>query len=147
MRSSPTQRGVLTCRAVCLLPIAMPLARLPLFLLAAYALIVLGEGALSAFGSGTGTDLSRAVITVAGVLWLLHGLRFGQAWAWWLATGGATVFLLSVSTALVMAGLAGQSANLPPSLYAKSAFLLGAACLLLLPASRRRYLGRRDAAS
>jgi len=121
--------------------------RLPLFLLAAYGLIVLSEGASSAFGSGVGTDLSRAVITVAGVLWLLHGLRRGQAWAWWLATGGATVFLISVSTALVMAGLAGSPANLPPTLYAKSALLLGVACLLLLPASRRRYLGRRDAAS
>lgn len=121
--------------------------RLPLFLLAAYGLIVLGEGASSAFGSGVGTDLSRAVITVAGVLWLLHGLRRSQAWAWWLATGGATVFLISVSTALVMAGLAGQPANLPPSLYAKSALLLGVACLLLLPTSRRRYLGRRDATS
>lgn len=121
--------------------------RLPLFLLAAYGLIVLGEGASSALGSGVGTELSRAVLTVAGVLWLLHGLRRFQAWAWWLATGGATVFLISVSTALVMAGLAGQPANLPPSLYAKSALLLGAACLLLLPASRRRYLGRRDAAS
>lgn len=121
--------------------------RLALFLLAAYGLIVLGEGAVSAFGSGVGTELSRAVITVAGVLWLLHGLRRGQAWAWWLATGGATVFLISVSTALVMAGLAGSPANLPPTLYAKSALLLGVACLLLLPASRRRYLGRRDAAS
>ncbi|ANX04401.1 hypothetical protein [Immundisolibacter cernigliae] len=121
--------------------------RLPLFLLAAYGLIALGEGASSALDSGVGTDLSRAVITVAGVLWLLHGLRRAQAWAWWLATGGATVFLISVSTALVMAGLAGQPAKLPPSLYAKSALLLGVACLLLLPASRRRYLGRRDAAS
>ncbi len=125
----------------------MPLARLPLFLLAAYALIVLGEGALSAFGTGTGTDLSRAIITVAGVLWLLHGLRFGQAWAWWLATGGATVFLISVSTALVMAALAGRPANLPPSVYAKTALLLATACLLLLPASRRRYLGQRAPSS
>ncbi len=120
---------------------------MPLFLLAAYGLIVLGEGASTAFDSGVGTDLSRAIITVAGVLWLLHGLRHGQAWAWWLATGGATVFLISISTALVTAVLAGEPANLPPSLYAKSALLLGVACLLLLPASRRRYLGRRNAAS
>ena len=125
----------------------MPPLRLPLFLLAAYALIVVGEGALSAFGSGTGADLSRAVITAAGMLWLLHGLRHGQAWAWWLATGGATVFLISVSTALVMAALAGKPASLPPSVYAKSALLLGTACLLLLPARRRHYLGRRTAAS
>lgn len=125
----------------------MHLTRLPLFLLAAYGLIVLGEGASSAFRSGVGTDLSRAIITVAGVLWLLHGLRRVQAWAWWLATGGATVFLISVTTALVMAALAGKPANLPPSLYAKSVMLLGTACLLLLPASRRRYLGRRNAAS
>jgi len=125
----------------------MPIARLPLFLLAAYALIALGEGALSAFGSGSGTDLSRAVITAAGMLWLLHGLRFGQAWAWWLATGGASVFLISVGTALVMAALAGKAVNLPPTVYAKSALLLGAACVLLLPASRRRYLGQRPAAS
>lgn len=125
----------------------MHLTRLPLFLLAAYGLIVLGEGASSAFRSGVGTDLSRAIITVAGVLWLLHGLRRDQAWAWWLATGGATVFLISVTTALVMAALAGKPANLPPSLYAKSALLLGTACLLLLPVSRRRYLGRRNAAS
>jgi hypothetical protein len=121
--------------------------RLALFLLAAYGLIALGEGAASAFGSGVGTELSRAVITVAGVLWLLHGLRRAQAWAWWLATGGATVFLISVGIALLMAGWAGQPANLPPTLYAKSALLLGAAWLLLLPASRRRYLGRHDAAS
>lgn len=125
----------------------MPLVRLPLFLLAAYGLIALGEGALSAFGSGVGTELSRAIITVAGVLWLLHGLRREQAWAWWLATGGATVFLISVTTALVMAALAAKAANLPPTVYAKSALLLGAACVLLLPASRRRYLGRRNAAS
>lgn len=125
----------------------MPLARLPLFLLATYGLIVLGEGVLSAFGSGIGTDLSRAVITGAGVLWLLHGLRRGQAWAWWLATGGATVFLISVATALVMAALAGKAANLPPSVYAKSILLLGTAGLLLLPASRCRYLGGRDTAS
>ncbi len=125
----------------------MSLARLPLFLLAAYGLIGLGEGASSAFSSGVGTDLSRAIITLAGVLWLLHGLRREQAWAWWLATGGATVFLISVTTALVMAALAGKPANLPPSLYAKSALLLGTAWLLLLPASRRRYLGRRKAAS
>ena len=125
----------------------MSLARLPLFLLAAYGLIALGEGALSAFGSGVGTDLSRAIITGAGVLWLLNGLRRGQAWAWWLATGGSIVFLISVSTALVMAALAGKAANLPPSAYAKSALLLGTAGLLLLPASRRLYLGRHDAAS
>ncbi len=125
----------------------MPLVRLPLFLLAAYGLIALGEGALSAFGSGVGTELSRAIITVAGVLWLLHGLRREQSWAWWLATGGATVFLISVTTALVMAALAAKAANLPPTVYAKSALLLGAACVLLLPASRRRYLGRRNAAS
>jgi hypothetical protein len=43
--------------------------------------------------------------------------------------------------------LAGQRPNLPPALYAKSALRLGAACLLLPPASRRRHLGRRDAAS
>lgn len=125
----------------------MSINQLPLFLLAAYGLIVVGEGTLSAFGSGIGTDLSRAVITGAGVLWLLHGLRRGQAWAWWLATGGAAVFLISVATALVMAALTGKSANLPLSLYVKSALLLGTAGLLLLPASRRHYIGRRDAAS
>ncbi len=125
----------------------MSLARLPLFLLTAYGLIALGEGALSAFASGVGTDLSRSIITVAGVLWLLHGLRRDQAWAWWLATGGATVFLISVSTAVVMAALAGNAVDLPPSVYAKSVLLLGTAGLLLLPASRRRYLGGRAAAS
>ncbi len=120
----------------------MPLARLPLFLLAAYALIVLGEGTLSALGNGVGTELSRAAISVAGILWLLHGLRRHQAWAWWLATGGATVFLVSVATALVMAALAGTPANLPLSLYAKTALLLGTLGLLLRPANRRLYIAR-----
>jgi hypothetical protein len=120
--------------------------RLPLFLLAAYGLIVLGEGASSALDSGVGTDLSRAVITVAGVLWLLHGLRRGQAWAWWLATGGAVVFLISVATALLVAALDGRPAGLPPTLLAKTLLLAVAALLLLSPSSRRRYLGRQPVA-
>ncbi len=124
----------------------MNLLRLPLFLLAAYGLIVLGEGASVAFGSGVGTELSRAVITLAGVLWLLHGLRRGQAWAWWLATGGATVFLISVLTALLVASLDGARPMLPPTLLAKTVLLAIATVLLLRPASRRHYLGRRDAA-
>lgn len=120
--------------------------RLALFLLAAYGLIALGEGAASALRSGVGTELSRAVITVAGVLWLLHGLRRGQAWAWWLATGGATVFLISVLTALLVASLGGARPMLPPTLLAKTVLLAVATVLLLRPASRRHYLGRRDAA-
>jgi hypothetical protein len=124
----------------------MLLIRLPLFLLASYALVVLGEGARVALGSGVGTELSRAVLTVAGVLWLLHGLRRGQSWAWWLATGGATVFLISVLTALVMAGLGEARLTLPPTLLAKTVLLAITTVLLLLPASRRHYLGRRAAA-
>lgn len=124
----------------------MLLIRLPLFLLASYALVVLGEGARVALGSGVGTELSRAVLTVAGVLWLLHGLRRGQSWAWWLATGGATVFLISVLTALVMAGLDEARLTLPPTLLAKTVLLAITTVLLLLPASRRHYLGRRAAA-
>lgn len=124
----------------------MLLIRLPLFLLASYALVVLGEGARVALGSGVGTELSRAVLTVAGVLWLLHGLRHGQSWAWWLATGGATVFLISVLTALVMAGLGEARLTLPPTLLAKTVLLAITTVLLLLPASRRHYLGRRAAA-
>lgn len=120
--------------------------RLPLYLLAAYGLIALAEGAHVALGSGVGTELSRGVLTVAGVLWLLHGLRRGQAWAWWLATGGATVFLISVLTALVVAGLDGTRPALPPTLLAKTVLLAVTTVLLLLPASRRHYLGRRTAA-
>lgn len=120
--------------------------RLPLYLLAAYGLIVLGEGARVALASGVGTELSRGVLTVAGVLWLLHGLRRGQAWAWWLATGGATVFLISVLTALVAAGFGGARLTLPPTLLAKTVLLAITTVLLLLPASRRHYLGRRRAA-
>jgi uncharacterized membrane protein len=120
--------------------------RLPLYQLAAYGLIVLGEGTRVALGSGVGTELSRGVLTVAGVLWLLHGLRRGQAWAWWLATGGATVFLISVLTALVVAGLGAERPTLPPTLLAKTVLLAITAVLLLLPASRRHYLGRRTAA-
>jgi hypothetical protein len=120
----------------------MPLTRLPLLLLAAYGLLVLAEGARAAMGSGVGADLSRAVLTVAGVLWLLHGLRRGQAWAWWLATGGAVVFLISVATALLVAALDGRSLGLPPLLLAKTLLLAVAAVLLLRPSSRRRYLGR-----
>ena len=125
---------------------AVFLIRLPLFLLAAYGLIGLGEGAHIAFGSGVGTELSRGVLTLAGVLWLLHGLRRGQAWAWWLATGGAMVFLISVTTALVVSGLDGARLMLPPTVLAKTVLLAIATVLLLLPASRRHYLGRRDAA-
>ncbi|MFZ5491522.1 MAG: hypothetical protein ACOY6E_03335 [Pseudomonadota bacterium] len=125
----------------------MTLIRLPLYLLAAYGLIVLGEGARVALGSGVGTELSRAVITVAGVLWLLHGLRRGQSWAWWLATGGATVFLISVATALLVMTLDGGGARLPPSVLVKAVLLAAAAGTLLLPASRRHYLGRHRAAS
>lgn len=125
----------------------MTLIRLPLYLLAAYGLIVLGEGARVALGSGVGTELSRAVLTVAGVLWLLHGLRRGQSWAWWLATGGATVFLISVITALLVMKLDGAGARLPPSVLIKAVLLAGAAGALLLPASRRHYLGRHRAAS
>lgn len=121
--------------------------RLPLYLLAAYGLIVLGEGVRLALISGVGTDLSRAVITVAGVLWLLHGLRRGQAWAWWLATGGATVFLISVLTALLVAALDGAGARLPPTVLIKAVLLAVAAAALLLPTSRRYYLGRSEAAS
>jgi hypothetical protein len=121
--------------------------RLPLYLLAAYGLIVLGEGARVALGSGVGTELSRAVITVAGVLWLLHGLRRGQSWAWWLATGGATVFLISVITALLVMSLDGAGARLPPTVLIKAVLLAGAAGALLLPSSRRHYLGRHRAAS
>ena len=129
------------------MPSTVFLIRLPLFLLAAYALIVLGEGARISFGSGVGTELSRAVLTLAGVLWLLHGLRRVQAWAWWLATGGAMVFLISVFTMLVVTGLGGSPVTLPPTLLAKTALLGFATVLLLLPASRRHYLGRRAAAS
>ena len=124
----------------------MLLIRLPLFLLVAYGLIVLGDGARVALGSGVGTELSRAVLTVAGVLWLLHGLRRGQSWAWWLATGGATVFLISVLTVLVVAGLDGAPPTLPPTLLAKTVLLAIATVLLLLPASRQHYLGRRSTA-
>ena len=125
----------------------MFLIRLPLFLLAAYGLIALGEGARLALGSGVGTELSRAVLTVAGVLWLLHGLRRGQSWAWWLATGGATVFLVSVATALLMMTLDGAGARLPPTVLVKAVLLAAVAGALLLPASRRHYLGHRRAAS
>jgi hypothetical protein len=126
--------------------LAVSLTRLPLLLLAAYGLVVLAEGARAAMGSGVGTDLSRAVLTVAGVLWLLHGLRRGQAWAWWLATGGAVVFLISVATALLVAALDGRSLGLPPLLLAKTLLLAVAAVLLLRPSSRRRYLGRQPVA-
>ena len=121
--------------------------RLPLYLLAAYGLIVLGEGARVALGSGVGTELSRAVLTVAGVLWLLHGLRRGQSWAWWLTTGGATVFLISVATALLVMTLDGVGARLPPTVLIKAVLLAAAAGTLLLPSSRRHYLGHRRAAS
>ncbi|MDD3651327.1 hypothetical protein [Immundisolibacter sp.] len=124
----------------------MSLIRLPLLLLGAYGLIALAEGAHVALGSGVGTELSRGVLTVAGVLWLLHGLRRGQAWAWWLATGGAVVFLISVATALLVAALDGRPAGLPPTLLAKTLLLAAAAVLLLRPTSRRYYLGRQPVA-
>jgi hypothetical protein len=124
----------------------MFLIRLPLFLLAAYGLMVLGEGARVALGSGVGTELSRAVLTVAGLLWLLHGLWYRQAWAWWLAAGGAIVFLISVVTVLVVASLDGTHGVLSSVLIAKTAVLAVTAAVLLLPTSRRHYLGARPAA-
>lgn len=124
----------------------MFLIRLPMFLLAVYGLIVLCEGTRVALGSGVGTELSRAVLTVAGVLWLLHGLWHRQAWAWWLAAGGAIVFLISVITALVVASLEGIHGALPGVLIAKTCVLAVTAAVLILPTSRRYYLGARRAA-
>lgn len=120
--------------------------RLPLYLLAAYGLIAFGEGAHVALGSGVGTELSRAVLTAAGVLWLLHGLRLRQSWAWWLAVGGAVVFLISVVTAVVVATLDGAQGWLSGVLMAKTALLAVTAFSLLLPASRRHYLGGQQRA-
>lgn len=121
-------------------------ARLPLLMLLAYGAIVLGEGLVSAVNAGVGTDLSRAAITLAGVLWVVHGLRRVQAWAWWLTVGGATVFLVSVVTALVLAASLQAQPSLGLSVYAKASVLLAALLPLLAPATRRRYLaGRREA--
>jgi hypothetical protein len=121
-------------------------ARLPLLMLLAYGAIVLGEGLVAAVNAGVGTDLSRAAITLAGVLWVVHGLQRGQAWAWWLTVGGATVFLVSVITALVLAASLQAQPSLTLSVYAKAGVLLAALVLLLPSATRRRYLaGRRGA--
>lgn len=115
-------------------------------MLLAYGAIVLGEGLVAAAKAGVGTDLSRAAITLAGVLWVVHGLRRGQAWAWWLTVGGATVFLVSVVTALVLAASLQAPPSLAPSVYAKAGLLLVVLVWLLAPGARRRYLaGRRGA--
>ena len=121
-------------------------ARLPLLMLLAYGAIVLGEGLVAAVNAGVGTDLSRAAITLAGVLWVVHGLRRGQAWAWWLTVGGATVFLVSVVTALVLAASLQAPPSLALSVYAKAGVLLVALVLLLPSATRRRYLAGRSGA-
>ncbi|WP_372696498.1 hypothetical protein [Immundisolibacter sp.] len=117
--------------------------RLPWLLLLAYGAIAFGEGLVAALNAGVGTELSRAAITLAGVLWVVHGLRRGQAWAWWLTVGGATVFLVSVVTALVLAASLQVQPALTLSVYAKSGVLLAALVVLLPGDTRRRYLAGR----
>ncbi|HEX6058157.1 MAG TPA: hypothetical protein VFZ11_03985, partial [Gemmatimonadaceae bacterium] len=115
---------------------------------ALYGLLVLGTATYwqSVGGWANSDDYPRAIVRCVGMLATAWGLWRGLRWAWWIAVGLGSAFVVSWLVALLLVSrLSGDAPALPipavPAAVAAALVAIGVA-LLLLPGSRAAFRPR-----